>query len=102
MKGVAAGTAERVHPEDTLFGHQSFEEHQLAGEMLGGKFVRRGDWKALFVTRPYGPNEWQLFNLTADPGETDDLAGEHPELLEELTAGWDQYANDVGVVPPEG
>ena len=65
MKGVAAATAERVHPEDTLFGHQGFEEHPLSGEMLGGKFVRRGDWKALFVTRPYGPNTWQLFNLAA-------------------------------------
>ena len=33
-----------------------------------------------------------------DPGETNDLSDEQPELLEELKEAWEEYADDVGVV----
>src|SRR5262249_25074429 len=40
--------------------------------------VRSGDWKAVRL-RPGGPPE--LYDLRADPGETRDLAADHPEVV---------------------
>ena len=49
-------------------------EDSVGAEMAGGKWLRRGDYKAVLVPPPFGPGEWQLFNLAEDPGETNDLA----------------------------
>ena len=56
---------------------------------------------AVAVAAPYGTGEWHLYNVVADPGETHDLAGDMPALLQELQAAWDEYAEDVGVVLSE-
>lgn len=37
----------------------------------------------------------QLFNLVTDPGETKDLAAEHPELVKELSGQYDRWFNEV-------
>jgi arylsulfatase len=74
------------------------EDEYISGEMLNGKWTRKGDFKAVSVAPPYGPGRWQLYNLAEDPGETRDLAEQMPELLEELRAEWDRYASEVGVV----
>ncbi len=66
--------------------------------MANGKWIRQGDFKAIFVLKPYGLEKWQLFNVEEDPGETRDLADEQPELLKKLKVAWDQYAEEVGVV----
>ena len=66
--------------------------------MLNGKWIRKGSYKAVFVTKPYGPEKWQLFNIEADPGETNDLSTEKPDLLEELKAEWIKYSDEVSIV----
>ena len=43
----------------------------------------------------------KLYDVVKDPGEAKDLSQAMPEKLEALKAAWDQYAKDVGVVPPE-
>ena len=60
--------------------------------------MRQGDFKAVSVAPPYAEGTWHLYNVVDDPGETRDLANEHPEILQRLRAAWDQYATDVGVV----
>ncbi|QLG95433.1 arylsulfatase [Pseudomonas yamanorum] len=77
-----------------------------AMEMRGGKAVKQGDLKAVYLpTFPSGLPakdlplyQWQLFNLAKDPGETTDIAAAHPEQLRALEQHWQQYANRVGVV----
>ncbi len=73
-------------------------DEYISGEMLNGKWTRKGDFKAMSVAPPYGAGTWTLYNLADDPGETRDLSEEMPDLLNELRAAWDQYARDVGVV----
>ncbi|MHA3058789.1 arylsulfatase [Acinetobacter sp. ANC 5584] len=81
-------------------------EHAVALEMLGGREVRQGDYKALYVTKePIGisspelkAGEWQLFNIVKDPGETNNIAAQHPEILQKLIAAYQQYSKKVGVV----
>ncbi len=88
LKGVLTGSANAVYGANDLVG----------GEMQNGKWMRQGDFKAVSVAPPYGSGTWHLFNLANDPGETHDLAKEHPEILKKLQAAWDRYAKDVGVV----
>jgi arylsulfatase len=64
--------------------------------------MRKGDYKAVLVAKPFGPGTWKLYNVTEDPGETRDLSKEQPAILKELKAAWDQYAKDVGGVLSQG
>jgi arylsulfatase len=89
LVSLLTGSSERIYgPKDLI-----------AGEMLDGKWVRQGIYKAASVAQPYGPAVWQLFDVSADPGETNDLATIEPELLKSLIMAWEAYAEDVKVVP---
>ncbi len=88
MAKVLSGSA------DELYG----DDEYVSGEMLNGKWTRKGDFKAVSVAPPYGSGEWHLYNVVEDPGETKDLSAEMPELLTELQAEWERYAGEVGVV----
>ena len=48
--------------------------------------------------QPYGPGAWQLYDLSVDPGEIDDLAASRPDKLAELLVLWDRYVEDTGVI----
>jgi arylsulfatase A-like enzyme len=91
LTGVTSGTQEDTYAKDIPIG----------GEMNNGKWMRKGDYKAVLVVKPYGSAVWQLFNMIEDPGETRDLSKEKPAMLEELKRTWDRYAKDVGVVLSE-
>ncbi|RKG53594.1 arylsulfatase [Acinetobacter cumulans] len=73
-------------------------DHITGWELFGQKALRKGDWKALFIPAPNGPNQWQLYNLAADAGETDDLAERYPEKLHELLEDWKVYVKENGVI----
>jgi arylsulfatase len=75
-------------------------DEYVGGEMFGGRWLRKGDYKAILVPKPYGNEQWRLFNVVKDPGETNDLAKQKPKLLKELQQAWDQYADETGVVFP--
>ena len=92
MIAVLNGSGETVY-DDIAF---------LGGEMGDGKWMRQGDFKAVMVPEPFGTGEWQLFNVVEDPGEAQNLSKTMPAKLEALKAQWDRYADEVGVVPPEG
>jgi arylsulfatase A-like enzyme len=59
----------------------------------GQQCVRVGDWKALRrnlnplpKAKDQKPGEIELYNLAQDPREQKDAAGEHPEVVKELSA----------------
>jgi arylsulfatase A-like enzyme len=83
-----SGAAEVVHDADISTGW----------ELFGRRAIRQGDWKALHLPAPYGPGAWQLYDLSADPGETDDLAASNPDKLAELLGLWDRYVEENGVI----
>ena len=88
LKGVLTGSTKAVYDANDFVG----------GEMLNGKWMRQGDFKAVSVAPPYGSGNWQLYNVVDDPGETRDLARDRPGTLKKLQTAWDRYAKDVGVV----
>src|SRR5215469_5008557 len=59
-------------------------QEAIGWELFGRRAIRQGDWKALFIPVPAGPGAWQLFDLAADPGETNDLARSDPVRLNAL------------------
>jgi arylsulfatase len=65
------------------------------------KAIRIGDYKATWISKPNGPSEWQIFDLSVDPGESKDLSTLKPKLKQRLIDAWDEYAKSVGVVPPK-
>ena len=79
------------------------EDHVTGWELFGRMAVRKGKWKATFIPAPYGPGEWELFDLEADPGETKDLSKIEKETFVELLKEWDRYVSETGVIgiPPE-
>jgi arylsulfatase len=76
------------------------EQDHLAWEIFGNRAVRQGDWKLLWQYKPYGTEEWELFNLATDLGERHDLAAQHPEKVKALLALWDDYVRANHVVLP--
>ena len=67
-----------------IYGTEEF----VGGEMGGGKWMRQGDFKAVMVPKPYGTGVWQLFNVTEDPGEANDLSKSTTGKLKTLQDVW--------------
>ncbi len=88
LVGYLSGAVDSVHDAETGTGW----------ELFGRRAIRQGDWKALHLPAPYGPGAWQLYDLSADPGEIHDLAAAHPDKLAELVELWDRYVEDNGVI----
>ena len=76
-----------VHDKDYVTGWELFF-HQA---------IRKGDWKAVFIPKPKGPEKWQLYNLEKDMGEVHDLAEQEPQILNELVKYWLAYVAEFGV-----
>lgn len=99
MVPLIMGDSDQVHADDYVF----------AWEVFGHLAVRKGDWKLLQLANPatdrgQRPAEeagfWGLYNISVDPGETNDLAAEHPEKVEELLAAWEVYVAEHQIIIP--
>ena len=94
----ALKTAARVHTADEV----------IATELHGQRALVRGDWKIVWEQmtaniwwvgeKPDHWRTWRLYNLADDPTEQHNLAESEPELLAELTALWDEWAEANGVI----
>ena len=60
-------------------------------EHSGGRAVRIGDWKMAALK---GGN-WELFDLSADRTEMNDLAEKYPEEIETMTILWEEWAKGM-------
>ncbi|WP_182348755.1 arylsulfatase [Tomitella gaofuii] len=78
-------------------------EHRRGGqyyEMLGHRGYRDGNWEIVSRHRrggPYSDSEFELYDLSADPTQTRDLAAARPEIVRELAGRWEEaaWANQV-------
>ena len=90
LKPLLEGEVEQVYADN----------EPVAQEMFNNTAVWKGDWKAVRNMQPAGDGQWHLFNYTADIGENNDLANQHPEILKALMSDYDKFAKDAGVVIP--
>lgn len=87
LKPLLTSDAEEVYGEDD----------PITIEVSGTVGLYRGKWKLTRTPLPYGDGQWHLYDITNDPGETDDVSAQHPELFEEMQAEYEQYADRVGI-----
>jgi arylsulfatase len=76
------------------------DQDYMAWEMFGNRAVRQGDWKLRWQYKPYGTEQWELFNLAEDMAERHDLTAAHPEKVQTLLALWDDYVSANNVILP--
>jgi arylsulfatase A-like enzyme len=69
----------------------------LFWEHEGNSAVRSGPWK---LVRKHG-RSWELYAIGSDRAEAHDLSGDHPEVVAELGARYDAWAQRCGVIPRE-
>ena len=88
-----------------LFADHEREVHpateSISWELFGRRAVQRGRWKLAWLHEPLGTDEWELFDVSADPGETRDISTKYPAIRESMIADWERYAEDNGVILPE-
>jgi len=96
---VLFGDENSVRAEDFIYGW----------EVFGHRAIRKGDYKLLWLTSkpsergqyvPELADQWGLYDLSVDPGETNDLSESHPEIRADLLKEWDMYVEKNGIVLP--
>ncbi|MFC1530848.1 arylsulfatase [Gemmatimonadota bacterium] len=65
--------------------------NQVGYELFGLKAFFDGDWKILWMPPPFGSGDWELYNLSVDPAELNDLAPDQPERLQSMIEMWERY-----------
>jgi arylsulfatase A-like enzyme len=74
------------HDDRMLFTHVGRWEEGAAPEKFGQCSVR---WRQYLYFPSAGSA--QLFDLKADPGESNDVAGQHPEVVRQLAEAYDRW-----------
>ena len=57
--------------------------------------MRKGRWK---LVNKY-PGDWELYDIDLDRTELNDLSADHPEVVEELEALYQAWADRCSVIP---
>ena len=70
----------------------------LFWERAGNRAVRKGKWK---IVSTYPSLQWELYNIETDRGETKDIASQRPDVVNELSADYFNWAEKTGVVDYE-
>ncbi|WP_166139722.1 arylsulfatase [Nocardioides ochotonae] len=95
-----AAVGREVHPPEgtsllpTLIDDATDDQRLLAWEHEGNSGARRGRWK---LVRKHA-QDWELYDMVTDRTELTDLAGEHPGLVAELAAAYEEWAERCGVI----
>jgi arylsulfatase len=96
-----------------LRGEQPAQSRAFYWEHEGNRAISEGDWKLVLRWPIPGwggggwpipgwggggwPFGWELYDLAADRFETNDLAAQDPDRVEQMAAHWSEWADEVGV-----
>jgi arylsulfatase A len=80
-------------------GAKSPREHYFYFKRAELQAVRSGKWKlrhAFDQGKNADPKTLELYDLTADPGESRDLSASHPEVVDRLTRAMHEIRTELG------
>jgi len=113
LDGQALSAPEGIDLLPAIRGESSLpDDRPLYWERMGNEAVRLGDWKLVRGYNEGKPDgnvlgdaprsgQWELYNVAADPGETQDLAAHFPAKTDQLRAHWQTWADRIGVIDRE-
>jgi arylsulfatase A-like enzyme len=76
------------------------KQDYLAWELFGNRAVIQGSWKLRWEFKSFGKSDWELYNISSDPAERNDIAAQNPEKVKELLTLWDDYVKNNNVILP--
>ena len=101
LRPLLEKTGRVAWPERTLFTHNPIDRtnkfpgavrtqrHRLVREIkgpAGGSSAKANDASA---------TPWQLYDMEKDPGQTKDIAADHPDIVQQLSARYDAWFADI-------
>ncbi|GGG84176.1 arylsulfatase [Parapedobacter pyrenivorans] len=87
MRHVLQGEDTPIHEEPIFWEHE------------GNGAVRYGNLKLVKAYQPGNPSNWELYDISKDRSEMNDLSAEMPDAVAELSGYYDQWAVENGVLP---
>lgn len=102
LTGASYPATEARRPEGQsilpmIQGNPGNPERTFCWEHEGNRAIRKGKWK--LVTLANSTAGWELYNIDTDRTESNNLAATHPNVVKELAAEYDRWAERCGVVP---
>ncbi len=87
---------------DTIFCHFPHGPGVRPG-FEPSSYVRKGDWKLIrfYCDNDDQTDRFELYNLSEDIGETNNLTNKYPEKVHKLNALMDKFLNDTKAVIPK-
>lgn len=85
---------EGVSLASTLFAGKEFPRPMLAWEWSGTRAIRIADEKLVWNK---AVKSWELYDLSKDPTESNDLAAQHEERVQSLAQEWSNWAAKTGL-----
>lgn len=73
-------------------------EDSYGFEASGNSSLYKGKWKIARVKPPYGDEQWRLYDLSVDPGETNNLVEQNTVVFQELLNEYQSYSKQVGII----
>ncbi len=87
---LLAGQSDAVHAADYVF----------ALEHRGQVLIRKGNWKLVNSTLPLNPDTFELYDLSVDLAEQQDLKSAAPEKFTEMIGEWEKLKQETRLQIP--
>ncbi len=91
MTDYLSGDADTIHDDDYVT--VVYNQQRAA--------LRQGDWKLMTLEQPFDEDDFALYNVAEDPGESIDLARSNPRKFSELLELWRVERKRLGITLPE-
>jgi len=78
------------------FTDGALQREAIYFEHEGNRAIRKGKWKLVAKGRE---GDWELYDMENDRTETNDLTAEYPEIVSEMSAMWQSWAEKANVLP---
>jgi arylsulfatase len=88
----------------SVFKGGNFERGAMYFEHKANRAIIDGKWKlvALKGNEPTYKGAWELYDLSIDRAESNNLIDQHPEVAAKLEAKWEKWAQENNVLPLDG
>jgi arylsulfatase len=83
------GNSNTIHDENYVYGLEHY----------GGCLLIKGSWKITNTSDPFNENDFALYDIEHDWGETTDLSKTNPEKFKEMLNEWELFKKKAGIIP---